>query len=179
MADSGDPVVVAFTESRDGMTIPSRDVEVVFVKIPGNGHGFCEELPAGVVPLVKKKEYVKCQRYNRHYSFSVEQFPIVPAFALTVFKTQGLTLNRMIIGSWGLVNLGRGTRPPNSSAYVMLSRVCELNSLILLERFSFSDIKHCQPPPELVLEMERFHKIEKTTIDQLLQVSLMEKDADT
>ena len=48
------------------MTIPSRDVEVVFVKIPGNGHSFCDELPAGVVPLVKKKEYVK--RYNQRYS---------------------------------------------------------------------------------------------------------------
>ena len=74
---------------------------------------------------------------------SVEQFPIVPAFALTVFKTQGPTLNRMIIGSWGMVKLGRGTRPPNASAYVMLSRVCQLNPLILVERFSFSDIKHC------------------------------------
>ena len=59
--------------------VPSRDVEVVFVKIPGNGHGFGEELPAGVVPLVKKKENVKCQRYNRRYSFSVEYFQIVPA----------------------------------------------------------------------------------------------------
>ena len=48
-----------------------------------------------------------------------------------------------------MVKLGRGTRPPNASAYVMLSRVCQLNPLILVERFSFSDIKHCQPTPDI------------------------------
>ena len=166
--------VVMSTKSRDGMSMPSHDVEIVFVKIPGNEHFFSDALPAGVVPLIKKKEYTKCQRHNRHYSFSVEQFPIVPAFALTVFKTQGLTLNRMIIGSWGMTNIGRGYRTPNASAYVMLSRVCELNSLLLLERLNLNDIKKCTPPPELVVEMERLDKIEKLTLDRVLQTSRME-----
>ena len=53
----------------------------------------------------------------------------------------------MIIGSWGMVKLGRGTRPPNAGPYAISS--LQLNPLILVERFSFSDIKHCQPTPNI------------------------------
>jgi hypothetical protein len=161
--DSGEEVV--FRKSGDGLHIPSQDVEIVFVKIPDNKHFFFDGLPAGVVPLVKKKDYVSFQRNNRRYSFSIEQFPIVPAFALTVFKTQGLTLNRMIIGSWGMAKKAR--RPPKASAYVMLSRVCEMKSLILLEKLNFHDTGYFKPPLELVSEIERLEELQKSTISEL------------
>ena len=44
----------------------------------------------------------------------------------------------------------------------------------LLERLNLNDIKKCTPPPELVVEMERLDKIEKLTLDRVLQTSRME-----
>ena len=63
-----------FRKSEDGLHIPSQDVEIVFVKIPDNKHFFFDGLPAGIVPLVKKKDYVSFQRNNRSVSSNFQSF---------------------------------------------------------------------------------------------------------
>ena len=110
---------VEFSSSKDGLRIPNENVEVIFVRILGSEQVFHEELSRGVVPLVPYVESVKIQISGRTKTISVEQFPIVPAFSLTVHKVQGLTLKRMILGSWST----KDYYAPSQSYYVMLSSV--------------------------------------------------------
>jgi hypothetical protein len=79
----------------------------------------------------------------------------------------------MILGSWGMPKKAR--RPPKESAYVMLSRVCEMKALILLEKLNFEDIGYYKPPPELVSEIERLEELQKITISQVLQATMIEE----
>ena len=56
----------------------------------------------------------------------LEQFPFVPSYAITIDKSQGLTLDKIA------VVLGRNNRP--NQIYVALSRVRSLSDIILLDR---------------------------------------------
>ena len=151
---------VEFSSSKDGLRIPHEIVEVIFVRILGSEQVFHEELSRGVVPLVSYAESVKIQISGHTRTISVEQFPIVPAFSLTVHKVQGLTLKRMILGSWST----KDYKAPSQSYDVMLSRVCELNSLVLLKKLKFAQVKRFIPSDDFISEMNRLEVLEKATI---------------
>lgn len=63
-----------------------------------------------------------------------EQFPLKPAWALTIHKSQGMTLENVAI------DLDEGTFAPNQ-LYVALSRARSLKGIYLLSRVYLSDIK--------------------------------------
>jgi ATP-dependent exoDNAse (exonuclease V) alpha subunit len=63
-----------------------------------------------------------------------EQFPLKPAWALTIHKSQGMTFDRVAI------DLDRGTFAPGQF-YVALSRARSLNGIYLLSPVFMSDIK--------------------------------------
>jgi hypothetical protein len=83
------------------------------------------------------------------------QFPLTPAYALTAYKAQGKTLNKVIIDL---------TQPPTGKldfayAYVALSRAKSLNGILILRDFN---IKLLSPkiPVNYFLEIDRLKSIE-------------------
>jgi len=77
------------------------------------------------------------QKEKKIESFVVgvfEQFPLKPAWAITIHKSQGMTLKNVAI------DLDDGTFAPNQ-LYVALSRARSLKGIYLLSRVYLSDIK--------------------------------------
>jgi hypothetical protein len=86
------------------------------------------------------------------------QLPIVPAFAMTAHKSQGQTLNRVIVD----LESCRGTEAP----YVMISRVTSLSGLLILRPFTKNKIQ-CHQSEDLRKEMKRLYKLKLDTIIQV------------
>ena len=83
------------------------------------------------------------------------QLPIIPAFAMTAHKAQGQTMNKVIID---LENV-KGTETP----YVMVSRVTNLDGLLILRKFSDKKIK-CRLSEDLRAEFQRLEILRLETI---------------
>lgn len=84
------------------------------------------------------------------------QLPVMPAFAMTVYKAQGLTFPRVVVDLEGCMNL--------ESAYVMLSRVKSLSGLMVLRPFSRKKITVRQSE-DLRKELERLQALHWRTIE--------------
>jgi hypothetical protein len=91
-----------------------------------------------------------------------EQYPVKPAWAVTVHKSQGLTFEKAII------DVGKAFAP--GQVYVALSRLQDLDGLVLRTRINTSSIMNDQdvlefsgnmgqqkPLPELLHESQRFY----------------------
>jgi hypothetical protein len=84
------------------------------------------------------------------------QFPLLPAFAVTGHKTQGLTLTQMILAE---------TQSPTARfLYVVLSRLKKLSGLQLLQRLPMSPRDRAYSRgEELEKELARLHALELDT----------------
>lgn len=96
---------------------------------------------------------------DRSMRAKVKQFPLVPAFSISIHKSQGQTLPKVIVGSF---------RQGNSFAtfnaiYVALSRAKKLEGLLLLEPFEDDLISRLRRPPDLVDELSRLDRLEHAT----------------
>ena len=78
------------------------------------------------------------------------QFPIALAWACTVHKVQGFTLDQIVIS----FELNKQTAFQSGQAYVALSRVRTLNGLFILDKFDPKQIKSDQRVTD---EYERLH----------------------
>lgn len=94
----------------------------------------------------------KCCRIKR------TQLPITPAFAMTMHKAQGQTMEKVIIDIEGV----RGTEAP----YVMVSRVTSLDGLLILRDFRKEKI-NCRPSEDLQLEYQRLENLKLDTIYEI------------
>ncbi len=63
-------------------------------------------------------------RFNLFKTYERTQFPLVLAYALTVHKSQGMTLNKV------RVSLGSSDGKNRGMAYVALSRVTDIRNLL-------------------------------------------------
>ncbi len=83
---------------------------------------------------------------NRGVECHIIQFPLVPCYGLTIHKTQGLTVDGIVVNMAERFNYGQ--------AYVAFSRVRKLSGLHIIGY----DRKKIKSSPEVDLEMERLRK---------------------
>jgi len=83
------------------------------------------------------------------------QLPITPGFAMTAHKSQGQSMEKVIID----LESCRGTEGP----YVMVSRVTSLKGLLILRPFNFSKIS-CRQSQDTRTELKRLEYIRLKTI---------------
>ena len=103
-------------------------------------------------------------RNTKNISIQRFQLPVSPAFAITDYKSQGLTFDNAVL------DLRRPTRETNQkcfhSVYVMLSRLKSWSGLQILRPFPIQDIQH-QPLAELFLEYDRLNLLQQETLAKL------------
>lgn len=90
-----------------------------------------------------------------HLEFRRHSVPVVPAFAMTVYKAQGLTFPKVVVDLQGCRNL--------EAAYVMCSRVKSLDGLLILRDFERKKIT-TNPSEETRDEFKRLELLNLYTI---------------
>jgi hypothetical protein len=127
----------------DEVILIKSDLEIP-QKFPG--------LDPNVVPIKR----TTCRFKVQDLKISRSQFPIIPAYALTDYRSQGDTYTSAIVdlrvppnGGWCLYE----------AVYVMLSRVSTLDGLFILCNF---DEKYRKPPGSLIREYERLELLSQT-----------------
>lgn len=110
------------TVSQDGVTThtASGQPEYIFFQpfITAAGRLPLPGLPEGSVPLPPHKGQVHFK--SRGFRKTLSQVPLVPAFAITTDKTQGLTVSQCVVGPQ---RDEHRSKPPAQVLYVALSRV--------------------------------------------------------
>jgi hypothetical protein len=93
---------------------------------------------------------------NSTVAMRLQQFAIIPAYAITSEKCQGLTLERSVIAPWR-----HETRfaPQKTALYVMLSRTKEVQNMRFMQPLSMEDIRFFTPPKESINETIRLEKL--------------------
>lgn len=119
-------------------------------------------LPPGVVPIFQRTGSFKVRLKNRQKSSVTirrRQFPLVPAYAITDYKSQGETLQSALLDI---------RRPPTGNwasffaLYVLLSRVATLDGLYLIHDFDEAVFKS-RPPAEINHLMEKLRQLNDRT----------------
>jgi hypothetical protein len=103
--------------------------------------------------------------YGAVAGIKMHALPLVPAVALTAYKTQGRTMPQLILAS----TLDNRNRPPAQRfLYVVLSRLQSLKGLVLLQRLPF-DPNHSSYSlgDDLKNEIVRLARVEATTIQRI------------
>lgn len=108
------------------------------------------------VGIVKKKgESPKCQR---------TQIPLTPAFAITDYKAQGRTYNKVAIDFETTRNGNK--QKDHAGIYVPLSRCKTLEGLVLIKHVR-ENVFIKQPDCKLITEMQRLRRLEERTVANL------------
>jgi len=93
-----------------------------------------------------------------------KQVPVCPAFSLTDYKVQALTLKIAVLDlKDDSTAKGQNEHKKFCSLYVQLSRLQSLNGLYLLQKIEMKDLQF-RPHDGLLVEMERLRKLEKETL---------------
>jgi hypothetical protein len=156
--------------------VPSEMPEIIFVKLNKSTPGMRTNaltqlqtqlnLPENTVPILIEKARSDKLRLSakRSITVSLEQFPLVPAFAITIHKIQGQTLTRAIIGSF---RNNLSSIASFSAIYVALSRARRLDQLLLLEKFDSAIVRRCSIPMHLLDELKRLEALENRAATSL------------
>lgn len=102
--------------------------QLVFVKLFQKQKVQIPCLPQDILPVPVVTLNSQIHLSHRHFSMKIKQIPIVPAYAVTVEKVQGLTLESVTICNL----LDKRKTAQTSSLYVSLSR-CKDPTQVLLE----------------------------------------------
>ncbi|KAJ8502956.1 hypothetical protein ONZ45_g11279 [Pleurotus djamor] len=105
-------------------------------------------LEEGEAPVLQDDAYFTfVDRYSRRKrTFKRKQLCVMPGFAFTAHKAEGMTLTNVIVD----IESCRGIE----SVYVMLSRVKSLDGLLLLRPFGLNKIR-CRPSQDRRIEADR------------------------
>jgi hypothetical protein len=117
-----------------------------------NNNSLFENLNTHELPIFKiSKTYnFFSNTIRQKISMTRKQFPISPAFAVTGYKVQGKTLDKVIIDLCPPI----GKPLPRSYAYVAMTRCKTSNDLLILQDFPMSVLTQ-KPPITLLNEMNR------------------------
>jgi PIF1-like helicase len=121
-------------------------------------------LPAGYFPI-KAEQFNKTIKFNDHgagIKVRLTQFPLTNAIVLTGHKTQGLTLDHLILGHMN----GKNKYGNNGWLYVILSRVRDINGLHLLTPLS-TDLSKYKKRNDVTDELQRLQAFEVTTVQRV------------
>lgn len=133
-------------------------------------------VPPGTFPITPKS---KAFRYHKDQHsdvipFSRKQLPLVPAYAMTDYKSQGQTIKKAIVDL--------ATSQSLSGVYVMLSRVSSIRDIIVLRPFGMDRIMHsCNSKGEVYVddkghglldELDRLDKVCHTNLNWNLEDTL-------
>lgn len=127
----------------------------VTIKLDGNEESLSPKDAKGeytMTPTLYESRQIKL--LNRSLSMNIRTFPLIPAYAMTVEKIQGETVDGIV-----LTTLHHSSRKsvPASLLYVALSRVRRLDQLYLTEELKMEDIK--RPSDEILNEIERLRSL--------------------
>lgn len=114
---------------------------------------------------VKYKFNKNTNKVEQEVVGSYKQFPIKPAWAITIHKSQGMTFDRLA------VDFGEGTFACGQ-AYVALSRVRSFEGLFLNKEVQFSDIQVDQTVGEF-LRRSRSNKLDTLSIEGKREYDLL------
>lgn len=122
-------------------------------------YSILDALPPGTTPVrCAKHTGVNVAMSDRTFTVSVDQVPLVPAFALTTEKCQGLTVEKVVLGP--LRHFTR-VQPQRSSFYVAVTRVTTMLQLYLVEPLTLDFLKYFTPSRAALEETSRLHELEQ------------------
>ncbi|KAI3633922.1 hypothetical protein MIR68_007526 [Amoeboaphelidium protococcarum] len=119
--------------------------------------------PAGVVPMfpVRTRAKLKLAKFSRNYN--IVQFAFIPAFAITVEKSQGQTHEQNII-----MNLRTRKGVQRNALMVALTRCRDPTRTRLLQKLTMEDYLYFKPLPQIKSEIERLKNIEEQSSNRFL-----------
>jgi hypothetical protein len=119
-------------------------------------------LPKGVVPIFPiSGSFMVAVENKKKASISIrrKQFPIIPAYALTDYKSQGDTMNSVLLD---IRKPPTGTWAVFFAIYVLLSRVSKLSGLYFMHDFDES-VLYTKPPKSLKSLMTTLQRLDAAT----------------
>jgi hypothetical protein len=123
-------------------------------------HPIFEDLEAKIIPVFPIERSIKIKKY----SVRRRQVPMCPAFCLTDYKVQSLTLTSAVLDlKDDSTTKVRDRHKKYCSIYVQLSRLQSFIGLYLLRKIDMRDLGF-SPHDGLVAEMERLRKLELETL---------------
>lgn len=119
--------------------------------------GVPEEFGADVFPFLPIDTRATIRTANgSSLTVRMTQIPVVPAYVVTVHKSQGVTLHRGVVGP--LRPVGRGGQPDRQILYVAASRVGNSEHIQFTWTPTEEDFKYFAPPASLKDELERLQE---------------------
>ena len=114
-------------------------------------------LGTGIVPVCPRTQSCQVQMPARSFSVTATTLPLIPAYALLVDESQGMTYNWDVIGP-----LRHSTRrcPQKSSDYVAFSPVTNPDHQCILEKLELSEMAYFTPKTDVVQETRRLEALE-------------------
>jgi hypothetical protein len=94
-----------------------------------------DEIDANLVPIVKNTVHITL----REFSFSRRQFPMTPAYAMTIHKSQGSTFEKVCVDMTGCDSFSSATLW--RFFYVAFSRIRKLENLYIMGSFTTASMK--------------------------------------
>ncbi|ORY44055.1 hypothetical protein BCR33DRAFT_766220 [Rhizoclosmatium globosum] len=141
--------------------------EYVLVRIPDNDHdvGF----GPGIFPVMAESQTSDAIKMcGKTANFRITQLGFTPAFCLTDYRVQGLTLPRLLLAPFSVSKrefpkLHQDFSLDAGGFYVLISRVRELRSLMLLRAISDQEFDSCQPKDYVIDEDDRLIQLSTVT----------------
>ena len=146
------------------MHVGSNLLEIIFVDAPTAAFSKPSEnipshYPCITVPLYAVSDSTAQIKRGPHaVTIHVKQIPIVPAFAVTTFKLQGVTCESIM--AYILEESGK----TSTSLYVILSRLRKMKGLFLYSKLTEKDFNYFKPPKKALEEEERLKDLGRKTL---------------
>ena len=145
---------VDFDKETDYIIVEFDDISMM-APLPGL---LPNQIPITVMSGNFRVNYPKGQKYKngklKMVSVKIEHFPIVPRFGITAHKSQGMTLDKVVVD---LNPIFKKKSPKINFAYVPLSRVRRLSDLSILRSFPLEVLK-AKVNPCCAAMMEEFRQ---------------------